>query len=136
MRLHRGWLELPRPHTTGEGARRIAQWHAVCGTRRLAAWLPSHASRVGLPVPSVEACDLGPRGGALGQDGGTMVHWAVPRLPPPLVDLVLVHELCHLRAAGHGAAFRRQVRLVLPDADAREELFAEAEPELWRGAVR
>ncbi|MFD4944255.1 YgjP-like metallopeptidase domain-containing protein [Streptomyces sp. NPDC058409] len=50
--------------------------------------------------------------------------------------LVLVHELCHLRASRHGAAFRRQLRLVLPDADARETAFAAAEPELWRGAVR
>lgn len=74
--------------------------------------------------------------GALRQDGAITVHWAVLQLPPPLVDLVLVHELCHLRAAGHGAAFRREVRLVLPDADAREKRFAKVEPELWRGAVR
>ncbi|MFD7970048.1 M48 family metallopeptidase [Streptomyces clavifer] len=136
VRLYRGWLELPRPHTADEGARRIAQWYEACGTRWLAARLPSYASRVGLPPPPVEAADLGSRWGALGQDGGITVHWAVMQLPPPLVDLVLVHELCHLRAAGHGAAFRREVRLVLPDADAREELFAKAEPGLWRGATR
>ncbi|MGW1319420.1 M48 family metallopeptidase [Streptomyces sp. NPDC002426] len=136
VRLHRGWLELPRPHTADEGAHLIAQWYEACGTRWLSGRLPSYASRIGVPVPSVEASDLGPRWGALGQDGGIAVHWAVLQLPPSLVDLVLVHELCHLRAAGHGAAFRREVRRVLPDADAREELFARAEPGLWRGAIR
>ncbi|MFC9751782.1 M48 family metallopeptidase [Streptomyces sp. NPDC056921] len=136
VRLHRGWLELPRPHTADEGARRIAQWYEACGTRWLSGRLPSYASRVGLPTPQVEVCDLGPRWGALRQDGAITVHWAVLQLPPSLVDLVLVHELCHLRATGHGAAFRREVRLVLPDADAREKRFAEAEPELWRGAAR
>ncbi|MDK0522411.1 YgjP-like metallopeptidase domain-containing protein [Streptomyces sp. ML-6] len=136
VRLHRGWLELPRPRTTDEGAHRIAQWYEVCGTRWLSGRLPSYASRVGLPTPQVEAGDLGPRWGALRPDGAITVHWAVLQLPPSLVDLVLVHELCHLRAAGHGAAFRREVRLVLPDADAREKQFAEVEPELWRGAVR
>ncbi|WP_405811753.1 M48 family metallopeptidase [Streptomyces sp. NBC_01520] len=136
VRLYRGWLELPRPQTAGEGAHRIAQWYEGCGTRWLAARLPTYASRVGLPTPPVEACDLGPRWGALGQDGSITVHWAVLQLPPSLVDLVLVHELCHLRATGHGAAFRREVRLVLPDADAREELFARVEPGLWRGAIR
>ncbi|MEV8227653.1 YgjP-like metallopeptidase domain-containing protein [Streptomyces sp. NPDC079167] len=136
VRLHRGWLELPRPHTADEGARRIAQWYEACGTRWLSARLPSYASRVGLPTPRVEARDLGPRWGALGQEGSITVHWAALQLPPSLVDLVLVHELCHLRAAGHGATFRRQIRLVLPDADAREELFAKAEPGLWRGAAR
>ncbi|MBO0915900.1 M48 family metallopeptidase [Streptomyces laculatispora] len=136
VRLYRGWLELPRPRTADEGARRIAQWYEACGTRWLSGRLPSYASRVGLPVPRVEARDLGPRWGALGQDGTITVHWAVLQLPPSLVDLVLVHELCHLRAPGHGVAFRRQVRLVLPDAEEREKLFADAEPALWRGAVR
>ncbi|MDX3683132.1 DUF45 domain-containing protein [Streptomyces sp. AK04-4c] len=136
VRLHRGWLELPRPPTAHEGARRIARWYETCGTRWLAARLPSYASRVGLPTPPIDAADLGSRWGALGPDGGITVHWAVMQLPPPLVDLVLVHELCHLRAAGHGAAFRREVRLVLPDADAREEIFARVEPGLWRGAIR
>ncbi|MFJ2115167.1 MULTISPECIES: hypothetical protein [unclassified Streptomyces] len=44
--------------------------------------------------------------------------------------------MCHLRAAGHGAAFRREVRLTLPDADALERWFADEPPHLWRGAVR
>lgn len=127
VRLHRGWLELPRPHTAGEGARRIAQWYEACGTRWLTARLPSYASRGELPVPPVAAADLGSRWGALGQDGGITVHWAVMQLPLSLVDLVLVHELC---------PFRRELRRVLPDADVREDLFAKAEPELWRGAVR
>ncbi|WNI29071.1 YgjP-like metallopeptidase domain-containing protein [Streptomyces sp. ITFR-6] len=143
VRLYRSWLELPRPRTADEGARRIAQWYEACGTRWLAGRLSSyasrithHASRVGLPAPRVEARDLGPKWGALGQDRDIAVHWAVLQLPPSLVDLVLVHELCHLRAPGHGVAFRRQVRLVLPDAEEREKLFADAEPVLWRGAVR
>ncbi|WP_371775994.1 M48 family metallopeptidase [Streptomyces sp. NBC_01438] len=136
VRLYRGWLEMPRPRTADEGARRIAQWYEVCGTRWLSGRLPSYASRVGLPVPRVEARELGPRWGALGPDGAITVHWAVLQLPPSLVDLVLVHELCHLRAPGHGVAFRRQVSLVLPDAEEREKLFADAEPTLWRGAVR
>ncbi|MCX4964967.1 M48 family metallopeptidase [Streptomyces sp. NBC_00654] len=136
VRLYRGWLELPRPKTPDEGARLIAQWYQACGTRWLIGRLPSYASRVGLPPPPVEVCDLGRRWGALDPDGSIRVHWAVLQLPTSLVDLVLVHELCHARVAGHGAAFRRQVRRVLPDAETRERQFAEADPELWRGAIR
>ncbi|MGW3162819.1 M48 family metallopeptidase [Streptomyces sp. NPDC001142] len=135
VRLHRGWLELPRPESADQGARRIAEWYQMCGTRWLTARLPPYASRMGAPAPRIEACELGTRWGALGVDGSVKVHWAVLQLPTALVDLVLVHELCHLRATGHGAEFRRQVRLVLPDADVREQAFAEVEPELWRGAV-
>lgn len=63
VRLHRGWLELPRPQTADEGARRIARWYETRGSRWLSGRLPSYASRVGLPAPQVEACDLGPRWG-------------------------------------------------------------------------
>ncbi|MEU2868460.1 YgjP-like metallopeptidase domain-containing protein [Streptomyces olivoreticuli] len=53
-----------------------------------------------------------------------------------MAALVLVHELCHLRVPGHGAAFWREVRLALADADRHARWFAEEEPRLWRGAVR
>ncbi|MFE2598156.1 M48 family metallopeptidase [Streptomyces sp. NPDC059396] len=136
VRLHRGWLELPRPETVSQGALWIAEWYTACGRRWLSARIPSLASRVGVPLGPVEVCDLGRHWGARAQDASIKVHWALMQLPSALVDLVLVHELCHARAAGHGAAFRREVRLVLPDADERERWFADEEPNLWRGAIR
>ncbi|MGS2590591.1 M48 family metallopeptidase [Streptomyces hebeiensis] len=136
VRLYRGWLELPSPSTPGEGARRIVEWYTACGSRWLSARAPSLASRIGVTPGVVGVGDLGGRWGARGRDSSIHVHWALMQLPPSLVELVLVHELCHLRVAGHGSAFRRQVRLALPDADARERRFADAEPGVWRGGVR
>ena len=136
VRLRQGWLELPRPTDTVQGEKRIVAWYTACGSRWLAARTPPLATRVGVAPSSVAAGELGDRWGACGPDGAIAVHWAVLQLPPTLVDLVLVHELAHLRVPGHGAAFRRQVRLALPDADERERLFTYEEPRLWRGAVR
>ncbi|MFF8917097.1 YgjP-like metallopeptidase domain-containing protein [Streptomyces sp. NPDC015032] len=50
VRLHRGWLELPRSRTVDEGARQIAQWYEACGTRWLSGRLPSYASRFATTV--------------------------------------------------------------------------------------
>jgi predicted metal-dependent hydrolase len=136
VRLHRGWLELPRPDSAENGARLIAEWYAVCGSRWLSVRMPPLASRVGVSPHAVVAKDLGRRWGAREKDGSIRIHWAVMQLPPTLVDLVLIHELCHLRVPGHGAAFRREVRLALPDADERERWFAQEEHHLWRGASR
>ncbi|ARZ67733.1 hypothetical protein SMD11_2081 [Streptomyces albireticuli] len=136
VRLYQGWLELPDPATADVGAQRLAAWYSGLGDRWLAARMPPLALRVGVAPKAVMTRDLGHRWGALGPDGVILVHWAVMQLPPALVDLVLIHELCHLRVPGHGAAFRRQVRLALPDADRRERWFAEVEPLLWRGAAR
>jgi predicted metal-dependent hydrolase len=136
VRLYRGWLELSRQETVQDGAARIAEWYTERGDRWLAARAVSLATRIGVPGTQVVARDLGHRWGACVTAGPITVHWAVMQLPPPLIDLVLVHELCHLREPGHGPAFRREVRLALPGADERERWFAEEEPHLWRGAVR
>ncbi|WP_421107799.1 M48 family metallopeptidase [Streptomyces sp. NEAU-S77] len=136
VRLHLGWLELPRPAAPEEGGQCIAEWYAERGSRWLATRMSSLAGVIGVSPRSVAARDLGRRWGACGPDGSITVHWAVMQLPTALVDLVLVHELCHLREPGHGPRFQREVRLALPDADARERRFAEEEPLLWRGLVR
>jgi predicted metal-dependent hydrolase len=136
VRLHRGWLELPQPDTVREGAQRIADWYTECGVRWLAARMPPLAARIGVSATAVAARDMGRRWGACAPSGAITVHWAVMQLPPLLVDLVLVHELCHLRVSGHGPDFRREVRLALPDADIREKWFDQEEPQLWRGAAR
>lgn len=136
VRLRRGWLEVPRPACPTEGGRGIARWYAERGDRWLAARLPPLAGRLGVGTVSVTARDLGERWGACRPDDTIVVHWAVMQLPPQLVDYVLVHELAHLRAPGHGAAFRRQVRLALPDAEARAAWFDGATRDLWKGDVR
>ncbi len=136
VRLYRGWLELARQNTVEEGSRRIAEWYTERGNRWLAARVAPLATRIGVTATEVVARDIGHRWGACAIAGPITVHWAVMQLPPALVDLVLVHELCHLREPGHGPAFRREVRLALPGADERERWFAEEEPQLWRGAVQ
>ncbi|MEU7383059.1 SprT family zinc-dependent metalloprotease [Streptomyces sp. NPDC042207] len=136
VRLHQGRLELPRPVDRRQGGRGIADWYTGRGSRWLAERMPSYAGVIGVSPKALEVRDLGSRWGACGPDGTVTVHWAVLQLPPALVDLVLVHELCHLRAPGHGPAFRGHLRRTLPDADERERRFVEEEPRLWRGAVR
>ncbi len=136
VRLHQGWLELPRPVDRRAGGRSVVDWYMERGSRWLVMRMPSYAGLVGVAPKELAVRDLGSRWGACGPDGTITLHWAVLQLPAALVDLVLVHELCHLRATGHGAEFRGHLRRVLPDADERECLFADEEPRLWRGAVR
>ena len=136
VRLRQGWLELPRSRSAAADAGSLVEWYRSRGERWLAARLPPLASLAGVRDPAgIEVRDLGRRWGACSPDGVITVHWAVIQLPVALVDLVLIHELCHLKHSGHGAAFRRAVRLALPDADLRERQFAQEEPRLWRGAV-
>jgi predicted metal-dependent hydrolase len=136
VRLCQGWLELAWPVAAAEGGRRITQWYIACGNRWLAARMSPLATRIGVSPGDVVARDTGDRWGACGPDGEIGVHWSVMQLAPALVDLVLAHELTHLRVSGHGAQFRHQLRLALPDVDDREKSFADEVRCLWRGTVR
>ncbi|MGW6154152.1 M48 family metallopeptidase [Streptomyces sp. NPDC055144] len=134
-RLHQGWLEVPRCATRREGAQHLADWYTEKGSRWLRSRTAPLAARAGVSPTAVEARDLGERWGACAPDGRIALHWALMQLPPAMVDLVLVHELTHLRTSGHGTKFRRAMRAVLTDLDDLERRFAEAEPGLWRGAA-
>ncbi|WP_316959271.1 YgjP-like metallopeptidase domain-containing protein [Streptomyces sp. TRM68367] len=135
VRLRHGWLELPRAATRQDRARLICDWYAAKGTRWLAARAVPLAARAGVTPRRVEARELGEHWGACDAEGRITLHWALLQLPPALIDFVLVHELAHLRTSGHGARFRQAMRAVLTDFDDLERRFAEAERELWRGAV-
>ncbi|WP_091317755.1 M48 family metallopeptidase [Amycolatopsis tolypomycina] len=135
VRLHQGWLELPDTGSPHQGARLIAEWYAARGSRWVTARVAPLAERTGVTPREVVVRELGERWGACAPDGSIALHWALMQLPTSLVDLVLVHELTHLKVPAHGAAFRHRMRMVLGDLESLERRFALAEPDLWRGAV-
>ncbi|MGW0034193.1 M48 family metallopeptidase [Streptomyces sp. NPDC003314] len=136
VRLRAGWLELPTPDTTAEGGRVLADWYIERGRCWLSPRILTISLRLGVRAPDVTVDDLGARWGACGPHGRITIHWAVMQLPADLVDFVLIHELCHLKEPGHGAAFRREMSLALPDFERREAWFEAEDPLLWRGKVR
>lgn len=135
VRLHQGWLELPHTRSAQQGARLIAEWYSLRGSRWVAARAAPLAERTGVTPSEVVVRDLEDRWGACEPDGSIALHWALMQLPASLVDLVLVHELTHLKVSAHSAAFRHRMRMVLADLESLERRFAEAEPTLWKGAV-
>ncbi len=135
VRLHHGWLELPRCESPREGARLIADWYTARGAEWMSTRARPLAVRAGVAPRDVVVRDLKERWGACDPDGTITAHWALMQLPPALVDLVLVHELTHLTVSAHGPAFRRRMRLMLGDLEDLERRFVSAERELWRGAV-
>lgn len=57
--------------------------------------------------------------------GSVRLHVQLIKLPPRLIDYVVVHELAHLRKLNHSAAFWQLVESVCPDfASLRDELKA------------
>jgi predicted metal-dependent hydrolase len=63
--------------------------------------------------------------GSCTANGSVRLNVQLIKLPPRLIDYVVVHELAHLRELNHSAAFWRVVESVCPDyVDLRAELKA------------
>jgi predicted metal-dependent hydrolase len=129
-------LVAARPYGVWFGADRLlvrcGQPEAVPGL--LADWYRRQASAVlperlricreatadlGLPQPRLRFRRMRSRWGSCSSRGDITLNVDLIRYPLPLIDYVVVHELCHLREFHHGPAFYRLLDAAMPDWSAR-----------------
>jgi len=61
--------------------------------------------------------------GSCTTQGTLRFNWQLIKMPLPLIDYVVVHELAHLIQMNHSQAFWREVEKVFPDyLERRKEL--------------
>lgn len=77
------------------------------------------------PAKFVNVLDLGFRWGSCSADGTLNFHWRIMQLPPPVIDYVVVHELCHLKVDDHSPPFWKEVRHALLDYRRHREWLRE-----------
>ncbi len=89
-------------------------------------WLSGRA----LPPPRVVR--LRARWGSCAADGRITLNLGLVLLEQPLIDYVLLHELCHLREMNHGPRFYALLAAALPDHRERQAALRQERP--WRPA--
>lgn len=71
---------------------------------------------LGVPTPDVRTRRMSTRWGSCNPTARRIwLSLELARFQPPLIEYVVVHELAHLRVAGHGPAFRAILDEALPD---------------------
>ncbi|WP_051319304.1 M48 family metallopeptidase [Chitinimonas koreensis] len=78
---------------------------------RLALW----AGRLGLQYSAFKLTSAGTRWGSCTSAGAIRLHWRLMQAPLPVLDYVVIHELCHLVELNHSARFWALVASVCPD---------------------
>ena len=81
------------------------------------------AGRHGLEYRAVSVKRLKGRWGSCDQHGNIVLNLFLMRLPWPLIDYVLLHELTHTRVLRHGPVFWDEMAKLMPDVKtARREI--------------
>ncbi|GGY32780.1 metal-dependent hydrolase [Bacterioplanes sanyensis] len=81
-------------------------------------WWPAFAQFGDKPVLRVKK--MRTRWGSLSKRGYINLNLALMQCAPDLIELVVVHELCHLRYFDHGRGFQQLMTQHLPDWQQRE----------------
>lgn len=109
-----GQPEIVRAGTESERAaleRRLRRAARLAIAERIAARAPE----MNVIVKRLMIRDQRTRWGSASRSGTLSFSWRLILAPPDVLDYVVVHELAHLRAAGHGSGFWRLVKDHYPD---------------------
>ena len=75
-------------------------------------------------APSLRIKKMRTRWGSLSMKGYINMNCLLMHMPSEVQELVVVHELCHLRHQNHGAGFKALLGQHLPDWQEREKVLA------------
>lgn len=103
-------------------------------------WLKAEAGRVaqayaptsGLQPRTIRIKQMKTRWGSCGPHHDINLNWLLAFAPPPVLEYVIVHELCHIRHRNHSADFWALVGRYLPEWRARQNWLKSHGAELFR----
>lgn len=77
-----------------------------------------------VPIPKIETCNSKSRWGCCYHNQNLIKLSAMTAsLPENLMEMILVHELCHLRYHDHQQGFHTLLKQAIPDIEEREKLL-------------
>jgi predicted metal-dependent hydrolase len=98
----------------GDDAGAVERWYRREARARIAAAVEVEAARLALRHGAIAIRDPRTRWGSCSSRGTLSFSWRLVVAPAPVLDYVVVHELCHLREQNHSTAFWRLVEAARP----------------------
>lgn len=95
--------------------RQLLQWERQQALRLFNERVTVFAAQMGVQPSRVALSNARTRWGSCNARGSVRLNVRLLRLPLPLLDYVVVHELAHLRELNHAPAFWRVVEQACPD---------------------
>jgi hypothetical protein len=127
-RLHENRLVVAGPREHAAGA--VERWYRREARRRIGDAVDREAARLELAYHSVGIRDQRSRWGSCSPRGHLSFSWRLLLAPPPVLDYLVVHELCHLHELNHGKRFWRLLERAWPGWQEQSRWLNEHEREL------
>ena len=94
--------------------------------------VPHWCNAIGVPVPAFGVNRAkGKWGVCYPQEKRLYLSYMCATLPEDLIDMTVLHEVCHLRYAGHGKDFWNLMKTHMPDLDKRKAGLREITKSGW-----
>jgi hypothetical protein len=109
-----------------DGLKKLAGWGLPPAAEELSAetlrqLVDEWAPRLGVEPKRVQFRDMYRKWGSCSSKGNITLNTALRRVPLPLAEYVVVHELVHLRVFNHGRDFKALMSDLMPDWREREK---------------
>jgi predicted metal-dependent hydrolase len=95
----------------------LRNWLQRKARAELSPWLQTVSQRCDLAYSRLTVRGQSTRWGSCSSSQSISLNYKLLFLPPPLVDYVLIHELCHTVHMNHSKAFWQLVKRYCPDVD-------------------
>ena len=108
-------LTLPEPQSDAAVRAAIRSTLSAVALKRIRERLDHYAPRVGVAPGRVAIRDQKSRWGSCSAKGNLNFNWKLIMAPPPALDYVVIHELCHLIEFNHSPRFWSLVERQMPE---------------------
>ena len=108
-------LTLPEPERDEAVRAAIQSVLSAMALKRIRERLDLYAPRIGVTFGRVAIRDQKSRWGSCSRKGNLNFNWKLIMAPPPVMDYVVIHELCHRLEFNHSSRFWSLVESQMPE---------------------
>lgn len=105
--------------------RQLSLWYSRLALQKIEERVRHYSAVIGVIPGSVRIKSLRSRWGSCSIRGGINFAWNIIMAPDPILDYLVVHELCHLVHHDHSAVYWQLVAAFIPDYRERRKWLRE-----------
>jgi hypothetical protein len=99
----------------------LKDWYSNLTEEKVRFFVSKHAWALSVAPKTLKVVEQEKRWASCSRNGDIRCNWRLAMMPLPVLEYIVVHELCHLKIPDHSARFWRALKSVLPDHDRQRE---------------